>query len=108
MEVLSGKNAFVTGGAAGIGFASCKAGRSTVMNNRIIDNALVAVGINPGWNVRLSGNELSRKGGLPPIVMFPLSARCAPLRTFNNVLFPAPFSPIKARTSPANTDRETS
>ena len=39
------------------------------MNNRIIDNALVAVGINPGWNVRLSGNELSRKGGLPPIVM---------------------------------------
>lgn len=54
---------------SGIGFASCKAGRSTVMNNRVIDNALVAIGINPGWTVRLSGNELSREGGLPPIVM---------------------------------------
>jgi hypothetical protein len=40
-----------------------------VLNNRVIDNALVAVGINPGWTVHLSGNELSRKGGLPPIVM---------------------------------------
>jgi parallel beta-helix repeat protein len=55
--------------AAGIGFAACKAGRSTVLNNRIIDNALVAIGINSGWTVRLSDNELSRKGGLPPIVM---------------------------------------
>ena len=55
--------------AAGIGFDSCEAGKSTVLNNRIIDNAKVAVGIHPGWNVRLSGNELSRKGGLPPIVM---------------------------------------
>lgn len=55
--------------AAGIGFAPCKAGRSTVLNNRVIDNALVAVGINPGWKVRLSGNMLSRDGGLPPIVM---------------------------------------
>ena len=54
---------------AGIGFASCKSGRSTVMNNRLIDNALVAVDINPGWSVHLSGNELSRDGGLPPIVM---------------------------------------
>lgn len=54
---------------AGIGFASCKEGRSAVVNNRIIDNALVAVGINPGWTVCLSGNELSRKGDLPPIVM---------------------------------------
>ncbi len=54
---------------SGIGFATCKAGKSTVMNNRIIDNAVVAVGINSGWKVRLSGNEISRKGGLPPIVM---------------------------------------
>lgn len=54
---------------AGIGFADCEAGRSTVVNNRVIDNALVAVGINPGWTVCLSGNELSREGGLPPIVM---------------------------------------
>ncbi len=54
---------------AGIGFAECESGRSTVLNNRIIDNALVAVGMNAGWKVRLSGNELSREGGLPPIVM---------------------------------------
>lgn len=56
-------------GKSGIGFAACKTGRSTVLNNRVIDNALVAVGINPGWTVNLSDNELSRKGGLPPIVM---------------------------------------
>jgi hypothetical protein len=54
---------------SGIGFAACKAGQATVVNNRVIDNAMVAVGINPGWTVTLSGNELSRKGGLPPIVM---------------------------------------
>lgn len=56
-------------GKSGIGFAACKSGRSTVLNNRVIDNSLVAVGINPGWTVTLSGNELSRTGGLPPIVM---------------------------------------
>lgn len=55
--------------ASGIGFAACKRGESTVVNNRLIDNALVAVGINSGWKVNLSGNELSRTGGLPPIVM---------------------------------------
>jgi parallel beta-helix repeat protein len=54
---------------SGIGFASGKRGKSHVENNRVIDNALVAVGINPGWTVELVGNELSRKGGLPPIVM---------------------------------------
>ncbi|MGZ0169202.1 MAG: right-handed parallel beta-helix repeat-containing protein [Planctomycetales bacterium] len=56
-------------GKSGIGFAACKSGRASVLNNRVIDNALVAVGINPGWTVTLSENELSRKGGLPPIVM---------------------------------------
>jgi parallel beta-helix repeat protein len=54
---------------AGIGFDECKAGKATVANNRVIDNKLVAVGIHSGWKVLLSGNELSRKGGLPPIVM---------------------------------------
>ncbi len=54
---------------SGIGFATCKAGRSTLLNNKVVDNALVAVGVNPGWTVKLSGNELARKGGLPPIVM---------------------------------------
>jgi parallel beta-helix repeat protein len=56
-------------GKSGIGFAACKSGRASVLNNRVVDNKLVAVGINPGWIVTLSGNELSRKGGLPPIVM---------------------------------------
>lgn len=55
--------------AAGIGFDACDAGRSTVLNNRVIDNALVAVGVQAGWQVRLSENELAREGGLPPIVM---------------------------------------
>ncbi|MCA9014293.1 MAG: right-handed parallel beta-helix repeat-containing protein [Planctomycetaceae bacterium] len=54
---------------SGIGFAPCKAGRSTLINNRIIDNAQVAVGVNGGWTVRLVGNELSRQGGMPPIMM---------------------------------------
>jgi hypothetical protein len=54
---------------AGIGFEECKAGRAAVVDNRVIDNALVAVGIHTGWTVTLTGNELSRQGGLPPIVM---------------------------------------
>ena len=54
---------------AGIGFANCEAGRSIVLNNRVINNAKVAIGIHAGWTVRLSGNELSRAGGAPPLVM---------------------------------------
>jgi len=56
-------------GKSGIGFAASKSGQSLVAGNRVIDNGLVAVGINPGWKVTLTENELSRKGGLPPIVM---------------------------------------
>jgi hypothetical protein len=55
--------------AAGIGYDACESGSSTALNNRVIDNALVAVGIQSGWTVNLSGNEFSRKGGLPPIIM---------------------------------------
>ncbi|WP_298862457.1 right-handed parallel beta-helix repeat-containing protein [uncultured Gimesia sp.] len=55
--------------SSGIGFATCESGRSTVINNRIIDNGKIAVGVNAGWTVQLSGNELSQKNGLPPIVM---------------------------------------
>ncbi len=55
--------------AAGIAFATCESGQSTVMNNRVIDNGMIAVGINSGWTVSLSGNEMSREGGLPPIIM---------------------------------------
>jgi len=39
------------------------------VGNRVVDNALVAVGIHEGWEVQLIDNELSRKGGMPPIVM---------------------------------------
>ncbi len=53
---------------AGIVFANCHSGESSVMNNRIIDNGMVAVGINAGWKVSLSGNEISRQGGLPPVI----------------------------------------
>jgi len=55
--------------AAGIGFDTCEAGRADVLNNRLLDNAQVAIGIHAGWKVRLAGNELSREGGLPPLVM---------------------------------------
>ncbi len=54
---------------AGIGFDACQSGQSTVLNNRVIDNALVAIGIHGDWNVRIVGNELSRQDGLPPIIM---------------------------------------
>jgi parallel beta-helix repeat protein len=54
---------------AGIGFDECKAGKSTVVHNKVIDNGQVAIGIQGGWKVRLASNELSRKDGLPPIVM---------------------------------------
>ncbi len=54
---------------AGIGFATCETGRSVVLRNRVIDNAKVAIGINSGWQVSLLENELSREGGMPPIVM---------------------------------------
>jgi hypothetical protein len=54
---------------AGIGFEECKAGKSLVLHNRVIDNELVAIGIHAGWTVRVLDNELSRKDGLPPIVM---------------------------------------
>ncbi len=55
--------------AAGIGFESCQRGQATVVNNRVIDNQLVAVGVKSGWEVSLSGNQLSRSGGMPPMVM---------------------------------------
>lgn len=54
---------------SGIGFEECKVGKSTVINNKITENAEVAVGIHAGWKVHLLGNELVRKNGLPPIVM---------------------------------------
>jgi parallel beta-helix repeat protein len=54
---------------AGIGFDECKSGRSVVVGNKVTDNELVAVGVHSGWKVVLTGNELTRDGGLPPLVM---------------------------------------
>jgi hypothetical protein len=54
---------------AGIGFEECESGKSVVLNNKVIDNGLVALGIQAGWKVRIAGNTLSRDGGLPPIIM---------------------------------------
>jgi parallel beta-helix repeat protein len=68
-ETILGGNYVHHNKKAGIGFEECKAGKSTVVHNKVIDNDLVAVGIHAGWKVRLASNELSRKDGLPPIVM---------------------------------------
>tara|TARA_R110002096_G_scaffold386921_1_gene581081 strand:+ start:19569 stop:21299 length:1731 start_codon:yes stop_codon:yes gene_type:complete len=55
--------------AAGIGYNDSESGSSIVLNNRVTDNAMVAVGIHSGWTVNLTGNEFSRKDGMPPVVM---------------------------------------
>jgi hypothetical protein len=68
-ETILGGNHVHHNKQAGIGFDECKSGKSTVVHNKVIDNDLVAVGIQSGWKVRLASNELSRKDGLPPIVM---------------------------------------
>ena len=54
---------------AGIGFADCERGDALVAENRLIDNGTVAAGVHQGWTVRFKGNTMSRKGGMPPIVM---------------------------------------
>ena len=61
--------------AAGIGFAPCKSGRSTLIENRVINNAKAAIGIQSGWTVTATKNVLTREGGLPPIVMIFTGAR---------------------------------
>ncbi|MBI1247914.1 hypothetical protein GC197_08760 [bacterium] len=53
---------------AGIGLADSDEGHARLVKNRVIENKLVAVGINQGWNAELIENELSRSGGLPPII----------------------------------------
>ena len=61
--------------AAGIGFSECRNGQSTLIGNRVIDNAKVAIGIQSGWYVTATRNELSREGEIPPIVMIFAGAR---------------------------------
>src|SRR5688572_12978500 len=45
--------------------------------------------------------------GAPSRTMSPASGECAPESTFMSVLFPAPFSPMRACTSPRRTSRST-
>jgi hypothetical protein len=69
VETTLGGNHVHHNKASGLGFEESKEGRSTVLNNKVLDNGAVAVGIHAGWKVRLSGNELSTKGGMEPVVM---------------------------------------
>ena len=55
--------------ASGIGFSSTKKGHAEVIENKLIDNGSVAVGIQPGWTVKMDKNLISRKGGMPPLIM---------------------------------------
>ena len=55
--------------AAGIGFTGDGTNSAMLIDNRILDNTAVAVGINAGWTVTLSGNQLARTGDMPPLVM---------------------------------------
>lgn len=68
-ETILGGNHVHHNKMAGIGFDECESGKSVVLNNKVIDNELVAIGIHGGWKVRMAGNVLSREGGLPPIIM---------------------------------------
>jgi parallel beta-helix repeat protein len=55
--------------ASGIGFSGGGKNSAMLADNRILENAAVAVGINAGWTVTLSGNQLARAEGMPPLVM---------------------------------------
>jgi parallel beta-helix repeat protein len=56
-------------GGAGIGFEETKSGKAVVAQNKVGGTGAVAVGIHGGWKVRVSGNELTCKEGMPPVVM---------------------------------------
>jgi hypothetical protein len=55
--------------ASGIGFAKCTKGKAVIEDNRLLENAKVAAGVNAGWTVDFRNNEFSRTGGMPPIIM---------------------------------------
>lgn len=56
-------------GRSGIGFEKTESSESICLSNHIHDNAMVAVGVHEGWSVKMSGNKISRVGGMPPLVM---------------------------------------
>lgn len=51
---------------AGIGMRG--KGTATVHRNRCLDNKLVAIGVTEGSTATITENELSRTGGMPPII----------------------------------------
>lgn len=55
--------------ASGIGFTGDGNNSASLIDNRVLENAAVAVGINAGWTVTLSGNQLARAEDMAPIVM---------------------------------------
>lgn len=55
--------------SAGIGLAESEAGQATLARNKVVDNKQVAIGIHSGWQAELIENEISRTGGMPPLVM---------------------------------------
>ena len=52
---------------AGIGVE--EGARPTLLNNKIINNKLVAIGVVGSSEAIIQGNELSREGGLPPMIV---------------------------------------
>ena len=55
--------------AAAIGLDACESGEALILDNHIVPKKLVGIGIQSGWTVRVEGNQIGRKGGLPPLVM---------------------------------------
>lgn len=51
---------------AGIGMRG--AGTATIQGNKCHENKLVAIGVTEGSSATIIGNELSRTGGMPPII----------------------------------------
>lgn len=55
--------------AAAIGLDACESGEALIHRNHIVAKKLVCIGIQSGWSVSVEDNQISRKGGLPPLVM---------------------------------------
>jgi parallel beta-helix repeat protein len=43
-------------------------GNATIQGNKCLENKLVAIGVTDGSNATISGNQLSRTGGVPPLI----------------------------------------
>ncbi len=63
--------------SAGIGLAAGKTNTATLTGNRLLENTLVAFGVNAGWNIAATDNEFTRTEGLPPLVMVAAGATAA-------------------------------